>query len=78
MIDPVKGKLIKLKAIQLNNRLVCGNAYEDTEGYICVNEVGRLYTPNWLTTSFGKLLKKHESYDTFGFMISGIVVLVFF
>ncbi len=59
MIDPVKGKLIKLKAIQLNNRLVCGNAYEDTEGYICVNEVGRLYTPNWLTTSFGKLLKKH-------------------
>lgn len=59
LIDPVKGKLIKLKAIQLNNRLVCGNAYEDTEGYICVNEVGRLYTPNWLTTSFGKLLKKH-------------------
>ena len=47
LIDPVKGKLIKLKAIQLNNRLVCGNAYEDTEGYI------------WLTTSFGKLLKKH-------------------
>lgn len=59
LIDPVKGKLIKLKAIQMNNRLVCGNAYEDTEGYICVNEVGRLYTPNWLTTSFGKLLKKH-------------------
>ena len=58
MVDPVKGKLIKLKAIQLNNRLVCGNAYEDTEGYICVNEVGRFVYSKLAYDLFWKTIKK--------------------
>ena len=39
---------------------MCGKSYnKDYLGYICVDEMGRLLSPHYLTEAFAKLLKKH-------------------
>ena len=39
---------------------MCSKSYnKDYPGYICVDEMGRLHSPHYLTEAFAKLLKKH-------------------
>ena len=39
---------------------MCGKSYnKDYPGYICVDEMGRLLSPHYLTEAFAMLLKKH-------------------
>lgn len=59
LVDFVKEKLLSLKAEQEENRMLCGKSYiKDFNGYICVNEIGDLIRPTYLTVEFPKLLEK--------------------
>ena len=53
--------LLQRKADQQEQRIVCGNCY-DTEhiGFVMVNELGELMKPNYLSTGFASILKKHK------------------
>jgi len=49
------------KADQEEQRLVCGNCYNKEHiGFIMVNELGDLMKPNYLSSGFRNLLKKHD------------------
>jgi len=49
------------KADQEEQRLVCGNCYNKEHiGLIMVNELGELMKPNYLSSGFRNLLKKHK------------------
>ena len=55
----VKEKLLSLKAEQEENRMLCGRSYiKDFIGYICINEIGDLIKPGYLSVEFPKLLEK--------------------
>lgn len=56
---PVRELLMRLKAEQAENRRLCGNCYcHDYEGYICINQVGRLMLPKFLSDQFDMIMKK--------------------
>ena len=60
LVDFVKEKLIAVKAEQEEYRKLCGRSYmKDYIGYICVNEIGDIIKPRYLTVEFPKLLEKH-------------------
>ena len=47
-----------LKEEQKENRRLCGRSYiKDYVDYVCVNEIGDLIKPHYVTESFPKLLK---------------------
>ncbi len=53
-------RLNVLKAEQQENRRLCGRSYcRDYLGYICVDAMGGLIKPNYVTASFGLLLKRN-------------------
>ncbi|MBR4628756.1 MAG: site-specific integrase [Ruminococcus sp.] len=59
LVDFVKEKLLSLKAEQEENRMLCGRSYiKDFMGYICINEIGDLIKPGYLSVEFPKLLEK--------------------
>lgn len=59
LVDFVKEKLLSLKAAQEENRMLCGRSYiKDFMGYICINEIGDLIKPGYLSVEFPKLLEK--------------------
>lgn len=59
LVDFVKEKLLSLKAEQEENRMLCGRSYiKDFIGYICINEIGDLIKPGYLSVEFPKLLEK--------------------
>ena len=56
----VKEKLLKLKAEQEENRRLCGRSYiKDYTGYVCINEIGDIIRPGYITSTFPKLLEEH-------------------
>jgi integrase len=59
LVDFVKEKLLLLKAEQEENRRLCGKSYiKDFMGYICINEIGDIIKPQYLTVEFPKFLEK--------------------
>lgn len=58
---PAFKELLQYKKQQQNEfQRMCGKSYnKDYLGYICVDEMGRLLSPHYLTEAFAKLLKKH-------------------
>ena len=60
LVPEFKGKLLSLKAQQEEYRRVCGKCYNKKYlDYICVDEMGALISPNYLTSAFPKLLEKN-------------------
>ena len=58
LINFVKQRLIALKEEQIANRRLCGKSYNKEHiGYICINEVGDLIKPNYVTDGFKTFLK---------------------
>ena len=56
-----KEKLLKLKEQQEEYKRVCGRCYNKKYlEYICVDEMGTLISPHYLTSSFPKLLEKNN------------------
>lgn len=58
LVPFVKERLLALKEEQEENRRLCGRSYiKEYLGYVCVNEIGDLIKPGYVTQSFPKLLK---------------------
>ena len=60
MLPFVKDMLLKLKTEQELRREKYGTYYNPKFiDYVCVDEMGKLLSPHYLTEAFAKLLKKH-------------------
>lgn len=60
LVPFVRERLLVLKEEQEENRRLCGRSYiKDYIGYICVNEIGDLMKPHYVTGGFPKLLDKN-------------------
>ena len=60
LVGYVRERLIELMAEQEENRRLCGKSYiKEYAGYICVNEIGDLIKPGYVTNCFGKLLEEN-------------------
>ena len=60
LVQVFKERLLDVKAKQEQNMKLCGRSYnKDYLGYICVDEMGNLLKPGYLTTSFPLLLEKN-------------------
>ena len=60
LVKPVRERLIVLKQEQKENRRLCGRSYnKEYSEYICVNQVGDLIKPNYVTEFFPKLLEEN-------------------
>ena len=58
LVPFMRERLLALKAEQQENRRLCGRSYiKDYLEYVCVNEIGDLIKPHYVTESFPKLLK---------------------
>ena len=58
LVPFVKERLLALKEEQKENRRLCGRSYiKDYIGYVCVNEIGDLIKPHYVTDRFPKLLQ---------------------
>lgn len=61
LVPAFKEKLLKLKEQQEEYKRVCGRCYNKKYlEYICVDEMGTLISPHYLTASFPKLLEKNN------------------
>ena len=61
LVPVFKEKLLKVKEQQAEYRRVCGKCYDNRYlEYICVDEMGTLISPHYLTAAFPKLLDKNE------------------
>ena len=57
LVPFVKERLLVLKKEQENNRRLCGRSYhKQYTGYVCINEIGDLIKPHYVTEQFPKLL----------------------
>ena len=57
LVPFVKERLRLLKKEQENNRRLCGRSYhKQYAGYVCINEMGDLIKPHYVTEQFPKLL----------------------
>ena len=57
LVPFVKERLLVLKKEQENNRRLCGRSYhKQFAGYVCINEMGDLIKPQYVTEQFPKLL----------------------
>ena len=60
LIPAFKELLLHKQKQQNEFQCMCGKSYnKDYLGYICVDEMGKLLSPHYLTEAFAKLLKKH-------------------
>lgn len=58
LVPFMRERLLALKEEQQENRRLCGHSYiKDYLEYVCVNEIGDLIKPHYVTESFPKLLK---------------------
>ena len=61
LVPFMRERLLTLKEEQQENRRLCGRSYiKDYLEYVCVNEIGDLIKPHYVTESFPKLLKAKE------------------
>ena len=57
----LKERLLEAREQQEENRKLCGRAYnKENLGYVCVDVIGNLIKPNYVSSTFGKLLEKHN------------------
>ena len=60
LVPVFRERLRTLKREQAENRRLCGRSYcPDYIGYICVDEMGNLIQPNYISTAFRKLLENN-------------------
>ena len=60
LIPEVEKELIELRIRQQANAKILGTAYNhEYDDYVCTDETGMLITPNYISRTFGNLLKKH-------------------
>lgn len=60
LVPVFKDKLLALKDQQVEYKRVCGRCYDKRYlDYICVDEMGTLVSPQYLTTAFPKLLERN-------------------
>lgn len=60
LIPVFKDHLLERKAQQAEYQRICGNCYNTQYlDYVCVDPMGNLISPNYVSESFPKLLKKH-------------------
>lgn len=60
LVQVFKERLLDVKTKQEQNMKLCGRSYnKEYLGYICVDEMGNLLKPGYLTTSFPLLLEKN-------------------
>jgi len=60
LVGFVKERLLELQKKQELNQKLCGNCYvTEYTDYICVDDIGNLITPQYVTETFPKLLKAH-------------------
>ena len=58
LVPFMRDRLLALREEQKENRRLCGRSYiKDYLEYVCVNEIGDLIKPHYVTESFPKLLK---------------------
>lgn len=58
LVPFVRTRLLELKAEQAENRRLCGRSYnKDYIGYVCVNEIGDIIRPSYVSCGFPKLLE---------------------
>ena len=58
LVSNIREKLLALREQQKENRRLCGRSYiKEYLEYVCVNEIGDLIKPHYVTESFPKLLK---------------------
>lgn len=61
LIPFLKERLLAAKKQQEENRKLCGRSYNNENlGYVCVDVMGNLIKPNYVSSAFGKLLEKHN------------------
>ena len=61
LVPFMRERLLALKEEQQENRRLCGRSYiKEYLEYVCVNEIGDLIKPHYVTESFPKLLKAKE------------------
>ncbi len=61
LIPAVEQKLLEHKEKIKENKKFYGNAYiKNAEEYVCVNEIGELVRPNYVTHAFGDILKDNS------------------
>ena len=60
LVAGFREKLLQVKEQQAENMKVCGDCYNDAhKGYIFVDPMGNLYTPQYVTNSFSNILKNN-------------------
>ncbi len=60
LVPFVKERLLALKAEQEENRRLCGRSYiKDYIGYVCINEIGDIIKPNYISCGFPKMLEEY-------------------
>ena len=61
LIPFLKERLLEAKKQQEENRKLCGRSYnKEYLGYVCVDVVGNLIKPNYVSSTFGKLLARND------------------
>ena len=59
MSETVREKLLEWRAIQAENRRICGNCYNTADSdYIFTDEMGNLFKPRYIEDAFPKLVEK--------------------
>ena len=60
LVPPIRDRLLMLKGQQDTYRRLCGNSYNrEYLGYLCVDEIGNIIRPNYVSEQFPKLLEKN-------------------
>lgn len=61
LVDFVKQRLLLLQQEQERNRYLCGRGYNNEyDGYLCVNEIGDMISPDYVSKAFKQLLRKNN------------------
>ncbi len=58
LVPQIRDRLLELKGQQETYRKLCGRCYnKEYLGYLCVDEVGNIFRPNYISEAFPKILK---------------------
>ena len=61
LVPFVRERLLQFREEQAQNRKLCGNCYNKKFlDYICVNEIGDLIKPDYVSEQFPRLLEKYD------------------
>ena len=61
LIKEIKEELLAHKKKLENNKKICGDSYIlDFKDYICVNDIGKIYRPEYITDHFALLLNNNN------------------